>query len=339
MKRLAVLLVLLIGLAYGIQAQAITSLDATKPTNSTSISQYGSYLRETRSKVNELIATPSMLQATDYLKLGTLYFRDNAGVFEEGTSLTGPWTVVGTGGGGTEPTITNPLPLGVSYIQDDSGVIKILNATQDGFHPIQASEFRTQRTALGGYWQALEAEENGDSYFEMRVADALTASRRLYFADVSPADGDVLMVNGGSGAGTTEDPIQYNVRYVSGDSTVSVRIVDPTAALTTGNAKNYYVVPEQLSGYSLIGVGAHVFGESSSGTPTIDIKLAGVTMLTTLLTIDANEKDSATAATAAVIDSTYRTVATGQEIRFDVTVAGTGTLGLEARLRFRKLEE
>lgn len=60
-----------------------------------------------------------------------------------------------------------------------------------------------------------------------------------------------------------------------------------------------------------------------------------VDMLSTALTIDANEKDSKDATTAAVIDTDHDDVATGDELRFDVDVAGTGTKGLEVRLAFR----
>jgi hypothetical protein len=49
-------------------------------------------------------------------------------------------------------------------------------------------------------------------------------------------------------------------------------------------------------------------------------------MLTTRITIDENEFDSATAATAPVIDGASDDVITADLIRVDVDVAGTGTL-------------
>jgi hypothetical protein len=57
-------------------------------------------------------------------------------------------------------------------------------------------------------------------------------------------------------------------------------------------------------------------------------------MLTTKITIDANEKHSKDAATPAVIDTANDDVAYGDEIRVDCDVAGTGTLGLEIELVF-----
>jgi hypothetical protein len=58
-------------------------------------------------------------------------------------------------------------------------------------------------------------------------------------------------------------------------------------------------------------------------------------MLSTRITIDANEYDSKDATTAAVIDTSNDDVATGDVIRIDVDVAGTGTKGLNVTLSFQ----
>ena len=90
----------------------------------------------------------------------------------------------------------------------------------------------------------------------------------------------------------------------------------------------------------LLSVGAHVYSASSSGTPTFQIRKkkieddTQVDMLTTLITIDPSERDSSTAATQPVINSSTSTVATGDEIYLDVDSAGTGTAGAEIRLGF-----
>jgi hypothetical protein len=57
-------------------------------------------------------------------------------------------------------------------------------------------------------------------------------------------------------------------------------------------------------------------------------------MLTTKITIDASEFTSYTAATAPVIDSANKDVATGDLIAIDVDVAGTGAKGLGVILTF-----
>lgn len=124
---------------------------------------------------------------------------------------------------------------------------------------------------------------------------------------------------------------------VYGTKTVCLKVIEDTATLTTGDGKMKWVVPVELNGMNLVTVGAHVFTVSSSGLPTVQIHNAtdAADMLSTRITIDAGEKDSATAAAAAVIDTGADDVATGDEIRIDVDVAGTSTTGLEVRLGFR----
>jgi hypothetical protein len=118
---------------------------------------------------------------------------------------------------------------------------------------------------------------------------------------------------------------------------VVIKVIDDATALTIGDGKTHFTVPAEFNGMNLVSVGAHVYTVSSSGLPTIQIHNLTDTqdMLSTLITIDANEKDSKDAAAAAVINATYDDVATGDEIRIDVDVAGTGTLGLEVRMGFR----
>lgn len=103
-----------------------------------------------------------------------------------------------------------------------------------------------------------------------------------------------------------------------------------TTALA-GTEKFYFRIPAGLTGMNLVSVtgsvGTGASGASSSGTPTFTVK--NVTdnnqMLSTSLTIDANEYTSATAATPAVIDTTKDDVVTDDLIEVACTVAGTGT--------------
>lgn len=123
-----------------------------------------------------------------------------------------------------------------------------------------------------------------------------------------------------------------------GTAVITLNVTDPNgSALTTGDGKAYYRVPSTLNGMDLIAVAAHVTTVSSSGTPTIQIYNLTQTadMLTTRITIDANETDSSTAATPAVIDTGNDDVATGDMLRIDVDVAGTGAKGLIVEMQFR----
>jgi hypothetical protein len=61
---------------------------------------------------------------------------------------------------------------------------------------------------------------------------------------------------------------------------------------------------------------------------------SSVDMLTHMLEWDATEKDTATATSAATINTSNDNVLTGEEIRVDISAAGSGAKGLEVRLTF-----
>jgi hypothetical protein len=111
-----------------------------------------------------------------------------------------------------------------------------------------------------------------------------------------------------------------------------------STAITTGDGKAGFMVPAKLNGWNLVRAHAGLLGaQSSSGTPTIQIRNATQTadMLTTKVTIDANEWTSHTAAAAPVVDAANDDVATGDRILVDVDVAGTGAQGLVVILEFQ----
>jgi hypothetical protein len=106
--------------------------------------------------------------------------------------------------------------------------------------------------------------------------------------------------------------------------------------LTTGDGKLIFCVSDDLNGLNLIDADAFVTTVSSSGTPTIQIRNVtdAVDMLSTLITIDASEFTSYTAAAPPVINGATDDVATGDLIAVDVDVAGTGAKGLGVVLTF-----
>jgi hypothetical protein len=99
---------------------------------------------------------------------------------------------------------------------------------------------------------------------------------------------------------------------------------DETTTITTGTSKLTFRMPFAMT---VTGVRASVNTVSSSGLPTVDINEGGVSLLSTKLTIDANEKTSQTAATPAVISDPD--LADDAEITVDIDVAGTGAKGLK----------
>ena len=118
---------------------------------------------------------------------------------------------------------------------------------------------------------------------------------------------------------------------------MQIVVTDPNGdALTTGDGKAHVFVPALLNGHNLVAVLAAVTTQSSSGAVTVQVRnvTQAADMLSTAITIDANESTSATAATPAVIDTANDDVATGDLVAIDIDGAGTGTKGLIVALTF-----
>ena len=101
-----------------------------------------------------------------------------------------------------------------------------------------------------------------------------------------------------------------------------IAISDETTAHTTGTAKVTFRAPYA---FTITSVKGSLTTVSSSGVPTWDINETGTTILSTKLTIDASEKTSTTAATAAVVSDAA--IAADAEITIDIDTAGTGAAG------------
>jgi hypothetical protein len=126
---------------------------------------------------------------------------------------------------------------------------------------------------------------------------------------------------------------------IFGQSSVGILVSDPNgSAITTGDGKAYIRIPSRINGFNLTEVAASVSTVSSSGLVTVQIRRVRsgtpVDMLSTAITIDANETDSSTAATAAVINTSNDDIATADQIYIDIDGAGTGTKGLFVTLTF-----
>jgi hypothetical protein len=125
---------------------------------------------------------------------------------------------------------------------------------------------------------------------------------------------------------------------IFGIKAFAVEVFAAATALATGDGKKYIPIPAALAGFNIIRLHAILFAKSTSGTPTVQIARGRradatsahtfVDMLTTLITVDANEFDSRTAATAPVIDTANDDLADGDLLRVDVDVAGTAATGM-----------
>jgi hypothetical protein len=173
------------------------------------------------------------------------------------------------------------------------------------------------------------------------ITSGTLAAARLPAASTSAVGGletaTAAEINTGTDAGRAVSPDSLaGSNY--GTQVVSILVSDPNGdAITTGDGKAYWRVPSTLAGFNLIAVAAQLTTVSSSGIPTIQIHNVtdAADMLSTELTIDASEIDSSTATTAAVIDTAADDVTTGDQLRFDLDIAGTGAKGWMIELQFR----
>jgi hypothetical protein len=97
---------------------------------------------------------------------------------------------------------------------------------------------------------------------------------------------------------------------------------DETSALTVGTSKLVFRMPHAMT---LTGVRASVTTAPVGSTLVVDINEAGTSVLSTKLSIDASEKTSTTAASAAVISDTA--LADDAEITIDIDQVGSSTAG------------
>ncbi len=118
---------------------------------------------------------------------------------------------------------------------------------------------------------------------------------------------------------------------------VGVQVVDAATDTATGDGKAFFRIPEELNGMNLTGVAMSVYTAGTTGTTDVQLRNKTDTqdMLSTKLTIDSGETDTSTAATPAVINTTYDDVVTGDILAVDVdAVSTTKAKGLYIQLRF-----
>lgn len=115
---------------------------------------------------------------------------------------------------------------------------------------------------------------------------------------------------------------------------IELIVSDPTTEVVTGDGQLFFTVPEKLDDYVVTDVQASVPGAvSSSGAVSVQVaRVRSATpadVLSTLVTIDASEATSYTAATPSVVNASNDGLQTGDFLRVDVDGAGTGAQGLQ----------
>ena len=128
-------------------------------------------------------------------------------------------------------------------------------------------------------------------------------------------------------ADTSQLVTPYDLTQIKDTLFTTVAISDETTALTTGTAKRTFRMP---IGCTLTKVRASVVTAPTGATLIFDINEGGSTVLSTKLSIDASEKTSTTAATAAVISDS--TIADDAEMTIDIDQVGSTIAGAGAKI-------
>lgn len=134
--------------------------------------------------------------------------------------------------------------------------------------------------------------------------------------------GVVSPTNLGSGTASSSTYLRGNSTFAALPATVQLACSDETSALTVGTNKVVFRMPFAMT---LTGVRASVTTAPTGSTLIVNIKENGTTILSTLLSIDATEKTSTTAATPVVISDSA--LADDSEITIDITQIGSTVAG------------
>jgi hypothetical protein len=176
----------------------------------------------------------------------------------------------------------------------------------------------------GSIWQKLDNSPAGGS--SVTSVAGRTGAIVLGTGDIAGVATSRFLGRATAGSGVAEELTAaqaYALLQAQIPIEYQVALSDLATALTTGTTKAYMRAPRA---FTLTAVRSSVLLESSSGLVTVDVNVNGSTILSTKLSIDASEKTSVTAATAAVISTPA--IADDDLIEFDIDAAGTGAKGL-----------
>jgi hypothetical protein len=115
-----------------------------------------------------------------------------------------------------------------------------------------------------------------------------------------------------------------------------VKVQPDDTTLAAGTATFTLTVPEILNGWNLSAIAGACTTPGTAGTASWMLRNGTINMLSTPITIDANEYSSYTAAAAPVIDTSNDGVATGNILKFVTTTVTTGMKGQELHMQFQK---
>ena len=175
--------------------------------------------------------------------------------------------------------------------------------------------------------------EAGTGLSIARSSDKITFTNTVSDTNTQLSDEQVQDIVGAMFSGNTETDI--TATYQDADGTIDLRVgarsltvacSDETTALTTGAGKATFRMPQAAT---ITAVRASVTTAPAGDVLTVDINKATgpASLLSTKLTIDAGEKTSTTAATAAILDTNENGVVDDEEITIDIDTIGSSTAG------------
>jgi hypothetical protein len=213
---------------------------------------------------------------------------------------------------GTKATIESPTFTGtVAGITKSMVGLSNVDNTTDANKPVSTA----QQTALD-----LKANLSGPTFTGTVVLPSTTSIGNVSSTEISYIDGV-----------TSSIQTQLDSKD-SSEQSMTIALSDEATPITSGNSKLTLRAPFAMTLTKI--PRASLKTASTSGAPTIDINENGTSILSTKLTIDANEKTSTTAESAAVLSDT--SIADDAELTFDIDVSGSGAIGLKVTLYYKK---
>jgi len=130
---------------------------------------------------------------------------------------------------------------------------------------------------------------------------------------------------------------RFNFKSDSDTKDFSIRILGHSQDLVVADGLSYFHVPSFLNGYTIVNLDASVDTASSSGNISLQIYSIDDSsdILTTPITIEAENLDSYDSEVDSVIDTTKNSFITGNVFRIDCNGAGTDAKGLVLHISCR----
>lgn len=210
--------------------------------------------------------------------------------------------------------------------------------------PDMAEDIRNKLELLEGDERldrkAIKGLEDIEDFKKNVTKDIFTLSQRPL------SSGNIEVYQDGTKIGSSQR-LRFSGATVTNDSDGAVKVTvggsarlwpfkvdSPSMTLVTGDGQAFDYADPLFNGWRITSATAAVTTVSSSGAITIQMRNAtqGVDLFSTALTIDANEKNSSTATTPVVINTSNNTLTSYDEWFVDIDDDGTGARGLTIHL-------